>query len=77
MLEKEQRFYLKHRDELRQKYAGRRIVIVNKRIVGVYDSDRTALDAMESYKPGTYMIKYIPVDPAEEVAVFSSPFVHA
>jgi hypothetical protein len=75
MLETEQQFYRIHREELRRKYLGKRVVIEKDTVLGVFGSDREALDAMQSHKPGTFMIKYIPVDPEDEVAVFSSPFM--
>ncbi|MDR0720501.1 MAG: hypothetical protein LBF78_12760, partial [Treponema sp.] len=46
MLEKEQKYYTGHRDELRGKYLGKRIVIKDDQILGVYDDDMKAIDAM-------------------------------
>jgi len=39
-LDKEQAFYEANKDELRSKYSGKRVVIANNKILGVYDSDR-------------------------------------
>jgi hypothetical protein len=67
MLENEQKFYEAHRDELRQKYLGKRVVIVGDQILGIYNSDREAIDATTPVRPlGTFMVKYIPVDPEDE-----------
>jgi predicted restriction endonuclease len=73
-LEKEQAFYEVHRDELRAKYLGKRIVIVGNEILGVYDTDREAINETEKTRPlGTFMVKYIPVDPDDEVITIYSP----
>jgi hypothetical protein len=73
-LEKEQAFYEAHRTELRSKYLGKRVVIVDNQILGIYDSDREAFDeTSKTIKAGTFMIKYIPVDPEDEVIHIYSP----
>ena len=59
-LEKEQAFYEANRAELRSKYAGKRVVIAVDKILGVYDTDREAMPR------GSFMVKYIPVDPQKE-----------
>jgi hypothetical protein len=78
MLEKEQKFYIDHRDELREKYLGKRLVIEGDQILGVYGSDEEALDAMNTagHELGTFMIKYIPVDPEEEILRIYSPLAY-
>ena len=78
MLEKEQKYYTEHRDELRGKYLGKRIIIKEDQILGVYDDDMEALDAMAAagHKPGTFMVKYIPVDPEDETLRIYSPFAY-
>lgn len=71
MFEKEQAFYKVHRDELRQKYLGKRVVIADDQILGVYDSDREAMRETVKTRPrGTFMVKYIPVDPKKEIIRF-------
>jgi len=66
-LEKEQAFYEANKAELRSKYAGKRIVIVNDKILGVYNSDREAIqETVKTIPRGTFMVKYIPVDPQKE-----------
>ena len=67
MLEAEHQFYLENRETLRKKYLGKRVLIVKDKIIGVYDSDLEALEeATKTMKIGTFCVKYIPVDPAEE-----------
>jgi hypothetical protein len=38
MLEKESAFYEAHKAELRQQYAGKRVVIADNQILGIYGS---------------------------------------
>ena len=67
-LEKEQAFYEANKTELRSKYAGKRIVITSNKILGVYDSDREAIQATSKTMPrGSFMVKYIPENPKKEV----------
>ena len=66
--EKEQAFYEANRTELRSKYAGKRVVIAGDKVLGVYDSDREALQKTAKIIPrGSFMVKYIPQDPQKEV----------
>jgi hypothetical protein len=67
-LEKEQAFYEVHRTELRSKYIGKRVVIADDRVLGVYDSDREAIQETVKTRPlGSFMVKFIPVDPKKEI----------
>jgi len=67
-LEKEQAFYEANKAELRSKYAGKRVVIANNKILGIYDSDREAIRETVKIMPrGSFMVKYIPVDFQKEV----------
>ena len=67
MFEAENKFYKENREFLREKYLGKRLVIVKDKILGVYDSDTEALDeTRKTREMGTFCIKYIPVDPQEE-----------
>jgi hypothetical protein len=79
MLETEQKYYTDHRDRLREKYLGKRIVIEGEQILGVYESDTEAIDAMVAagHTLGTFMVKYIPVDPEEEILRIYSPIAYA
>jgi hypothetical protein len=78
MLEREQKFYTDHRDELRKKYLGKRIVIEGDQILGVYEDDMDAIGATTAagHKLGAFMVKYIPVDPEEETLRIYSPFAY-
>ena len=72
--EKEQAFYEANRAELRSKYAGKRVVIADNKILGVYNSDREAMQETAKTIPrGSFMVKYIPLDPRKEV-IRLSPF---
>ena len=67
-LEKEQAFYEANRNELRSKYAGKRVVIASNKVLGVYDSDREAMQETSKIMPrGSFMVKYIPENPKKEV----------
>ena len=66
--EKEQAFYEANRTDLRSKYAGKRVVIAGDKVLGVYDSDREALQKTAKIIPrGSFMVKYIHQDPQKEV----------
>jgi len=65
--------YLDNRDSLRSKYLGKRVVIVKDKILGVYDSDsETIRETTKTMEMGTFCIKHIPVDPADEYAILRS-----
>jgi hypothetical protein len=60
MFEVEQSFYDTHKEELRQKYTGKRVVISGNELKGVYDTDAEAFEeASKTMKPGTFMIKLV------------------
>ncbi|MDR1194848.1 MAG: hypothetical protein LBL00_00035 [Endomicrobium sp.] len=60
MLEKEQAYFEAHKDELRQKYAGKRVVISGAEVKGVYNTDGDAFAAAtKTMKPGDFMIKLV------------------
>ena len=68
MFEAENKFYEENRETLREKYLGKRVVIVKDKILGVYDSDADAIaEASKTMELGTFCVKYIPVNPAEEI----------
>lgn len=65
MLEKEFNFYVTHQGDLVQKYKGKHIVIVDDKVVGVYDDDLKAyLESKEKYGLGHFLIQL--VGPGEE-----------
>ena len=67
MFETENIFFEENREILREKYLGKRVVIVKDRILGVYDTDSEAIDeSSKTMEPGTFCVKYIPVNPEEE-----------
>jgi hypothetical protein len=60
MLEKEQAYFDTHKDELRKKYLGKRIVISDGEIQRAYDTDGEAYAAAtKTMQPGTFMIKLV------------------
>ncbi|GHT84496.1 hypothetical protein FACS1894137_07610 [Spirochaetia bacterium] len=66
MLERETAFFEAHETELREKYLGKRVVIYQGQIIGVYDSDMEAFEeTSKTITPGSFMIKYIPEAPEE------------
>jgi hypothetical protein len=68
MLDREQAYFEAHKDELREKYLGKRIVIAGEELKGVYDTDAEAYAAaVKTMKPGSFMIK--PVTRTDEEAV--------
>jgi hypothetical protein len=76
MLEREQEYYEQHREELRQKYAGKEVVISGETIIGVYDSVVKAYEeAKRTLPPGSFLMKSIPVNPEDEIVALS-PFVY-
>jgi hypothetical protein len=67
MFEEENSFYEENRETLREKYLGKRVVIVKDKILGVYDTDSEAVtETSKTMELGTFCVKHIPVDPAEE-----------
>jgi hypothetical protein len=67
MFEEENSFYEENRETLREKYLGKRVVIVKDKILGIYDTDSEAItETSKTMKLGTFCVKHIPVDPAEE-----------
>jgi hypothetical protein len=76
MLEREQKFYEEHKEELREKYAGKEVVISGETILGVYDSVVTAYEeAKKILPPGSFLMKSIPIHPEDEIIALS-PFVY-
>jgi hypothetical protein len=73
MLEAEHKFYMDNRESLREKYLGKRIVIVRDKILGVYDTDSQAIDeTTKTMELGTFCVKYIPEDPSDEIIYLRS-----
>lgn len=58
MLDKEFKYYLDHQDEFVKKYAGKYLVIIAEKIVGVYNTDKEAyFDSELKYDLGTFLIQ--------------------
>lgn len=69
MLEKEYRYYKKHKEELTDKYLGKHIVIKDDKVVGVYNSlEEAMLNSLQKYQLGTFFVKQI--EKEEQVLCF-------
>ncbi|MCL2793107.1 MAG: hypothetical protein FWD87_08435 [Spirochaetaceae bacterium] len=69
MLEREFEFYENNKAEIREKYLGKRIVIVGEQIIAAYDDiDEAYQETIKTYTPGTFMIHDVPVNIEDEVA---------
>jgi hypothetical protein len=77
MLETEIEFYETHREELRGRYCGKRLIIVKDQVAGVYNTSGEAYkEAMQKFAPGSFMMKYIPENIEDEIPILS-PFANA
>jgi hypothetical protein len=73
MLEKEFEFYENNKSEIRQKYLGKRIVIIGEQIIAAYDDfDEAYQETIKAYALGTFMIHDVPVDIEDEIAYLFS-----
>jgi hypothetical protein len=62
-LEKEFKYYLDNQDELVKKYNGKVIVIKNQKIIGVYDSEITAIqETSKNESLGTFLVQKCTLD---------------
>ena len=58
MLDKEFKYYLDNQDKLVKKHNGKHLVIMEDKVVGVFDSDKEAFfDSEAKYEAGTYLIQ--------------------
>lgn len=58
MLKEEFEYYLSHQDELLKEYTGKFIVIKNKSVIGVYDSEIDAYtESVKKEEAGTFLIQ--------------------
>jgi hypothetical protein len=74
MLEREFEFYENNKSEIRQKYLGKRIVIVGEKIIAAYDDFEEALfETSKTHTLGTFMIHNVPINIEDEVITLS-PF---
>jgi hypothetical protein len=68
MFEQENKFYEENKDNLRKKYLGKEVVIVEDKVIAAYDDLGTAIRETEKTRPlGTFCIKSIPVSPVERI----------
>jgi uridylate kinase len=70
MLDREQAYYEAHKEELLEKYTGKKIIIAEDSIKGVYDTDgqayRAAVQTMK-LESGTFMIKDVTATDQESI----------
>lgn len=58
MLKEEFEYYLSHQNELLKNYAGKYLVIKNKSVIGVYDSEIDAYtETVKKEEAGTFLIQ--------------------
>jgi hypothetical protein len=63
----ESAFIKSHKEEIREKYAGKFAVVVGSRVIAAYDNLGTAYrDTAKTYEPGHFMIKKVPATAEEE-----------
>jgi hypothetical protein len=69
MLEREFEFYENNKSEIREKYIGKRVVIVGEQIIAAYDNMEEAYqETIKAYTPGTFMIHDVPLNIEDEIA---------
>ena len=62
-LEKEFKYYLDNQDELVKKYKGQVIAIKNQKVIGVYDSEITAIqETSKNESLGTFLVQKCTLD---------------
>jgi hypothetical protein len=77
VFEQEKAFCEAHREELREKYPGKHLLIVGDQIIGFYDEVGEAYqEAIKTYEPGHFMIQEVPANPEDDI-VWYSPFTYA
>jgi len=77
MFERELQYYNSHKEQLRGKYQGKHIVIVEDEVIGVYNDAGTAYtEISKNIPPGSFMIREIPENIEDEVQ-YLSPFLAA
>ena len=68
MLEREFEFYENNKTEIREKFLGKRIVIIGEQIIAAYDDMEEAYqETIKTYIPGTFMIHDVPVNIEDEI----------
>ena len=73
MLEKEFEYYLSHQQEMVEKYDGKVIVIKNNEVLGVYDSELSAVTmTQERHQLGTFLVQRVSAGDEAYTATFNS-----
>jgi len=68
MFEQENQFYEDNKDNLREQYLGKEVVIVQDRVIAAYDDVGTAIRETVKTRPlGSFCVKNIPESPEEKV----------
>jgi len=58
ILEKEFKFYLKHQNELVEKYDGQFVVVKGRKVIGAYNSEDEAIKkTIEEHELGTFLVQ--------------------
>ena len=69
-------FYLLHQDEMVKKYDGKYIAIKGDDVVGIYDSDFTAVtETQKAHKLGTFLVQKVSTGDANYSQTFHSGLV--
>ena len=72
-LEREFQYYLLHQDEMVEKYDGKYIAIKDDQVVGVYESDFTAVTEMQKdHELGTFLVQKVSAGDTNYAQTFHS-----
>ena len=75
-LKAEFEFYLAHQDEMVEKYNGKYIVIKDRRVLGSYDDELTAVrETQKSYELGTFLVQKVSPGTEDYTQTFHSRVV--
>jgi hypothetical protein len=67
MLDTEDAFYEAHKEEFRQQYAGKHVVIIEETLIGAYDTKEEArVEGLKRAKPGEFMLRPIHANPEDD-----------
>ena len=73
MLQDEFNFYLEHQASLANEYDNRVIVIKDKKVIGVYDSDDEAVEKTTcTHELGSFLVQKCSTDPSSVLHTFRS-----
>ena len=72
-LKDEFEYYLEHQSELAEKYEGKYIVIKNKKVIGDYDDQISAIETTaKEHDLGTFLVQKCDPDPDSTIHTFHS-----